>query len=135
MYLQKHDSANLKMQTAKSCGRTGRPLWDCELGGLSLCHCPSSRMITNAPLTAVAQRGVGARAQWLVLAAAALGWKFDGMEMGIFPLVSKPALQNMMPFSAAGGQDQFVGLWMGSITVLILIGAATGGLWFGVLGA
>lgn len=73
------------------------------------------------------------RAQWLVLAAAFLGWMFDGVEMGIFPLVARPALQSMLPVSAVG-QDQFVGLWMGRITALFLVGAAAGGLAFGWLG-
>ena len=80
-----------------------------------------------------ARRNVSARAQWLVLAAAFLGWMFDGVEMGIFPLVARPALQSMMP-AAAQGQDQFVGLWMGRITALFLLGAAGGGLGFGWLG-
>ncbi|HOC55973.1 MAG TPA: MFS transporter [Verrucomicrobiota bacterium] len=73
------------------------------------------------------------RAQWLVLAAAFLGWMFDGVEMGIFPLVARPALQSMLPASAAG-QDALVGLWMGRITALFLVGAAVGGLGFGWLG-
>ena len=68
-----------------------------------------------------------------MLAAAFLGWMFDGVEMGIFPLVARPALQSMMPLSASG-QDQFVGLWMGRITALFLVGAAAGGLGFGWLG-
>src|SRR5437764_9595692 len=75
-----------------------------------------------------------ARAQWLVLAAAFLGWMFDGLEMGIFPLVARPALQTMMPAAAALGQDKFVGTWMGRITALFLVGAACGGLVFGWLG-
>jgi len=73
------------------------------------------------------------RAQWLVLAAAFLGWMFDGVEMGIFPLVARPALQSMLPASAVG-QDALVGLWMGRITALFLVGAAVGGLGFGWLG-
>src|SRR5713101_4877292 len=77
---------------------------------------------------------INSRGQWLVLAAAFLGWMFDGLEMGIFPLVARPALQSMMPAAAALGQDQFVGLWMGRITALFLIGAACGGLVFGWLG-
>ncbi len=90
-------------------------------------------MITIAP-TAVAPGGSRpTRAQWFVLAAAFLGWMFDGVEMGIFPLVARPALQSMMPVSALG-QDQFVGLWMGRITALFLVGAAAGGLGFGWLG-
>jgi MFS family permease len=60
---------------------------------------------------------------------------FDGLEMGIFPLVARPALQAMSPAAAAGlGQDQFVGTWMGRITALFLVGAACGGVVFGWLG-
>src|SRR3954466_11385166 len=71
----------------------------------------------------------------LVLAAAFLGWMFDGMEMGIFPLVARPALQSMMPKLSVTNPDEFVGLWMGWITALCLTGAAGGGLAFGWLGA
>ena len=74
------------------------------------------------------------RAQWLVLAAAFLGWMFDGLEMGIFPLVARPALQSMMPPLEGVRPDTFVGLWMGRITALFLVGAACGGLVFGWLG-
>src|SRR2546421_10410504 len=75
-------------------------------------------------------------AQLLVLAAAFLGWMFDGLEMGIFPLVARPALQSMIDPSLTHHQspDQFVGLWMGRITALFLVGAAGGGLAFGWLG-
>jgi MFS family permease len=70
------------------------------------------------------------REQWLVLAAAFLGWMFDGLEMGIFPVVARPALQEMLGTQA----DQLVGPWMGYITALFLLGAAAGGLVFGWLG-
>jgi len=90
-------------------------------------------MITTLPSAASPSGGATTRAQWLVLAAAFLGWMFDGVEMGIFPLVARPALQSMIPASAVG-QDQFVGLWMGRITALFLVGAAAGGLGFGWLG-
>lgn len=79
------------------------------------------------------EAGGATRAQWLVLAAAFLGWMFDGVEMGIFPLVARPALQSMLPVSTPG-QDALVGLWMGRITALFLVGAAFGGLGFGWLG-
>src|SRR6266542_1714681 len=62
-----------------------------------------------------------------VLAAAFLGWMFDGLEMGIFPLIARPALQDMMPAVADLKPDQFVGLWMSYITALFLVGAALGG--------
>ncbi|MEA3208911.1 MAG: hypothetical protein QOE70_1968 [Chthoniobacter sp.] len=69
----------------------------------------------------------------LTLLAAFLGWMFDGMEMGIFPLVARPALQQMQ--AAQGiGDETFVQTWMGIITALFLLGAACGGLVFGYLG-
>src|ERR1041384_4031524 len=75
------------------------------------------------------------RAQLLVLAAAFLGWMFDGLEMGVFPLVARPALQNMaVGFNEAVSVDKFVGVWMGYITALFLLGAACGGFVFGWLG-
>src|SRR6266496_2773144 len=70
------------------------------------------------------------KGQWLVLAAAFLGWMFDGLEMGIFPVVARPALQELLGTQA----DQQVGPWMGYITALFLLGAAGGGLVFGWLG-
>ena len=72
----------------------------------------------------------GSRTQWLVLAAAFLGWMFDGLEMGIFPVIARPALQELLGTQA----DQQVGPWMGYITALFLLGAAAGGLVFGWLG-
>lgn len=70
------------------------------------------------------------RGQWLVLLAAFLGWLFDGFEMGLFPVVARPALLNFAP----AGDDGFVGRWMGWITAAFLIGAACGGFVFGWLG-
>jgi MFS family permease len=90
-------------------------------------------MAAAAPNTESSGGGTSTRGRWLVLAAAFLGWMFDGVEMGIFPLVARPALQSMIPDSVMG-QDQFVGLWMGRITALFLVGAAAGGLGFGWLG-
>jgi SHS family sialic acid transporter-like MFS transporter len=84
---------------------------------------PSNELLSGTP-----------RAQWLVLGAAFLGWMFDGLEMGIFPLVARPALQSMMMEAGGPMQDHFVGLWMGRITALFLIGAAIGGLVFGWIG-
>lgn len=70
------------------------------------------------------------KGKWLVLGAAFLGWMFDGLEMGIFPVVARPALQELLGTQA----DQQVGIWMGRITALFLLGAASGGLVFGWLG-
>ena len=67
---------------------------------------------------------------WLVLLAAFLGWMFDGLEMGVFPLVARPALQDLLRVT----DDALVGRWMGYITASFLVGAALGGLIFGWLG-
>jgi len=73
------------------------------------------------------------RGQIMTLLAAFLGWMFDGMEMGIFPLVARPAL-NQMQLAAQIADENFVQRWMGIITALFLLGAACGGLVFGWLG-
>lgn len=66
--------------------------------------------------------------KWMALLAALLGWLFDGLEMGLFPLVAKPALLELhVP-------EESVPAWLGIITALFLVGAATGGVLFGWLG-
>src|SRR6266487_3756510 len=91
------------------------------------------------------------RAQWLALTAALLGWMFDGFEMGIFPLVARPALIDVLGLSEEVRSatkendvqlkesrlkkiDAQVGQWMGGITAAFLLGAALGGWTFGWLG-
>lgn len=69
----------------------------------------------------------------MALAAAFLGWMFDGMEMGIFPLVARPGLQQMQALHGIVDEG-FVQRWMGIVTALFLLGAALGGLVFGWLG-
>jgi MFS transporter, SHS family, sialic acid transporter len=69
-----------------------------------------------------------------VLIVAFLGWMFDGMEMGIFPLIARPALMQMQATAGLPITDAFVGQWMGYATAAFLIGAALGGVVFGWLG-
>lgn len=64
------------------------------------------------------------------LVAAFLGWLFDGFEMGLFPLIGKPALQDMLPDATPIVQGQ----WFTVIIAVFLVGAATGGVLFGWLG-
>ncbi|HEX4612013.1 MAG TPA: MFS transporter [Urbifossiella sp.] len=72
-----------------------------------------------------------ARGRRLALAAALLGWMFDGMEMGLFPLVAKDALAELLHDSPSqANADQ----WYAIIMAGFLIGAATGGVVFGWLG-
>jgi hypothetical protein len=64
------------------------------------------------------------RKGWAALLAAFLGWMFDGMEMGIFPLVARPALKHMQ--TAAHIVDEgFVQVWMGIVTGAFLRAVAT----------
>ena len=72
------------------------------------------------------------RSHWLVLIAAFLGWMFDGLEMGIFPLVARPALLDLMPLGT--DPKNFVSHWTSYIIALFLVGAALGGFIFGWLG-
>lgn len=74
-----------------------------------------------------------ARRRNMVLLVAFLGWMFDGLEMGIFPLIARPALMEMQSVTGVV-DDSFIGHWMGIITALFLLGAALGGLFFGWLG-
>src|SRR4029079_16000576 len=69
--------------------------------------------------------------RWLALVAALLGWMFDGMEMGLFPLVGKPALRDLF---AQAGMTGAVDGWYAVINAGFLVGAATGGVLFGWLG-
>jgi MFS family permease len=71
------------------------------------------------------------RGRNLALLAALLGWMFDGMEMGLFPLVGKDALRDLL---GAGAEQGVIDKWFGIVTACFLVGAATGGVVFGWLG-
>jgi SHS family sialic acid transporter-like MFS transporter len=70
------------------------------------------------------------RGKWLALAAALLGWMFDGFEMGLFSLVGRPALQDLLP----GAPEADIGRWFAVAMAVFLVGAASGGVLFGWLG-
>ena len=86
------------------------------------------------------------RGRWMALLAALLGWMFDGFEMGMFPLVGRPALAELLaepaPVGATPEQIEAMrvaaevttGQWFGVIIAVFLVGAATGGVLFGWLG-
>jgi MFS family permease len=69
--------------------------------------------------------------KWFALSAALLGWMFDGLEQGLFPLVARPALQDLLGGNAP---ETTISLWMSVTTAAFLVGAATGGVLFGWLG-
>ena len=76
------------------------------------------------------------RGQWFALAAAFLGWMFDGVELGLIPLVSRPALISIEKKITDGATniDATVGWLQSQIVCCFLLGAACGGLLFGWLG-
>jgi SHS family sialic acid transporter-like MFS transporter len=74
---------------------------------------------------------VSARGRSLALLAALLGWMFDGMEMGLFPLVGRDALRELL---GPGTDQERLDLWFGVVLACFLVGAATGGVFFGWLG-
>ncbi len=69
--------------------------------------------------------------KWLVLAAAFLGWMFDGLEMGIFPQIARSALGKLL---ASGATEDTIKWWHQIIDACFLFGAALGGLLFGWMG-
>lgn len=73
---------------------------------------------------------ITSRGKWLVLGAAFLGWMFDGLEMGIFPQISRPAMNELL----RGAAEKDLVWWNNFIAAMFLWGAALGGLVFGWLG-
>lgn len=76
------------------------------------------------------------RGQWMALAAALLGWMFDGAEMGLFSMVGRSAIQDLLGISGTPTpkQEGQIAIYFGIVTAGFLVGAATGGVLFGWLG-
>lgn len=88
----------------------------------------------SAPIHSPAKQPLSNRRLAAVLITAFLGWMFDGLEMGIFPLIARPALQQMQATQGIIPTDAYIGAWMGYVTAAFLLGAALGGVIFGWLG-
>jgi MFS family permease len=75
------------------------------------------------------------RYHWFVLVVAALGWMFDTMDQQLFTLARKSAMAELLaPSTGAAPSDAAVAAYSGYATSIFLIGWASGGLAFGVLG-
>ncbi len=78
------------------------------------------------------------RYAWIVLLISALGWLFDTMDQHLFNLVRSSSLTEiLMPqyvHAAKGELEAAVSGWAGTMTAIFLLGWATGGFVFGVLG-
>ena len=91
--------------------------------------------MSQTPMNIPNASPASARARWMALLAAFLGWLFDGVEIGLYPLISKPAIQELV-----GGPEVLAAnphlyetshVW---VVAAFLIGAACGGALFGWLG-
>src|SRR6188508_3155736 len=75
------------------------------------------------------------RYAWLVLFIATLGWLFDAMDQNLFNLVRqssvKELLQGTVPAAMLDAEVKRAGAWL---TAVFLVGWATGGFLFGMLG-
>ncbi len=79
------------------------------------------------------------RYAWMVLLVAALGWLFDTMDQNLFNLVRTPAMISLLlphppPDVLSKAQNAFVTQNGANMTAIFLIGWASGGFIFGVLG-
>lgn len=75
------------------------------------------------------------RYHWFVLIVAALGWLFDTMDQQLFNLARVPAMKELLKGPDGGPPtNEMVAEYGGYATSIFLIGWASGGLVFGVLG-
>jgi MFS family permease len=84
------------------------------------------------------------RYHWFVLTVAALGWLFDTMDQQLFALARRPAMIELVGRQPAEGEEltaeektenlKIVNEYATYATSIFLIGWASGGLFFGVLG-
>ena len=72
----------------------------------------------------------------MALVAALLGWMFDGAEMGVFSMVGRAAIQDLLGISGPSTpeSEQRIGFYFSIVISVFLVGAATGGVLFGWLG-
>lgn len=71
------------------------------------------------------------RYHWFVLAVSALGWLFDTMDQQLFNLARNPAVTELL---GAGAPKTKIDNYGAIATSIFILGWATGGLFFGILG-
>jgi MFS family permease len=75
------------------------------------------------------------RYHWFVLIVAALGWLFDTMDQQLFNIARVPAMRELLqPSPGVPADNATVAEYAGYATSIFLIGWATGGIAFGILG-
>src|ERR1700733_5594548 len=90
----------------------------------------------SAAITLTGWRAVS-RYQWLVFLIVWLGWTLDAADFGLFSLVLRPALTELLGFPATGaldpGQLAVIGRLGGLLAMTGLLGWAFGGFIFGII--
>src|SRR5687767_9636168 len=72
---------------------------------------------------------------WFVLVVAALGWLFDTMDQQLFNLARRPAIIDLLGIDpTAPGAAGIIAEHAGYATMIFMIGWASGGVLFGILG-
>lgn len=74
------------------------------------------------------------RYHWFVLIVAALGWLFDCLDQQLFILARQPAMQDLLHVADPANAKAIVDAHASYVTSIFLLGWASGGLFFGVLG-
>src|SRR5260221_4405477 len=74
------------------------------------------------------------RYQWFVIIVAALGWLFDCLDQQLFNIARVPAMKELLAGPTGPADPKMVAEFGGKATMWFLIGWATGGLIFGVMG-
>jgi MFS family permease len=97
-----------------------------------------SRLAEGAPAGAPSATSGGwhrelTRAHWLVLIVASLGWLFDTMDQQLFNLARRPAVVDLLGGPSAATTNT-VAEYAGYATTIFMIGWASGGVFFGILG-
>jgi MFS family permease len=91
---------------------------------------------TSAVVSATGFRAV-TRYQWLVFLIVWLGWTLDAADFGLFSLVLKPAMTELLGFQTTGaldpGQLALIGRTGGLLAMTGLLGWAFGGFFFGII--
>src|SRR5215213_531813 len=71
------------------------------------------------------------RAHWFVLIVASLGWLFDTMDQQLFNLARRPAIAELL---GPGASPSTIAEYAGYATMIFILGWASGGVFFGILG-
>ena len=74
------------------------------------------------------------RYHWFVLVVAALGWLFDTMDQQLFVLARQDAVKELLTVNGVAPEKAVVDAYGPYATSIFMIGWATGGIFFGILG-